>query len=94
MATWREALTLAETRRDEPSARKREEEQRTRRRRGMKGRSGELVRVEIEILSVRGDFTWAVGRAVVLVQFCDVQLECWIEPARWWGHYYIIGLLF
>jgi len=62
MATWREALTLAETRRDEPSARKREEEQRTRRRRGMKGRSGELVRVEIEILSVRGDFTWAVGR--------------------------------
>ena len=61
----------------------------------MKGRSGELVRVEIEILSVRGDFTWAVGRgpwavgrAVVLVQFCVIQLEL-IEPARCWGDYII-----
>ena len=50
----------------------------------MKGRSRELIRVEI--LSVRGDFTWAVGRALVLVQFCARQLECWGD--------YIIGLLF
>ena len=34
----------------------------------MKGRSGELIRVEI--LSVRGDFTWAVGRGPWAVRWC------------------------
>ena len=45
-------------------------------------------RLRAPVAQSLGRGPWAVGRAVVLVQFCVIQLEL-IEPARCWGDYII-----
>ena len=86
MATWREALTLAETRRAEREKERGgtadEEEMGDE----VENSSGLRLRFCLYAETLRGP--WAVGRAVVLVQFCVIQLEL-IEPARCWGDYII-----